>query len=171
MPSKQKNKGSGYERDVAKFLTNLYNETFIRTIGSGAFIGGVNKSRTDYLTEDQTRSHKGDVTPPQTFKYANIECKFYQDMPFYKLFTGDIALLDTWIEQVLDVEDEGDVNIIFMKFNRKGQYVCYQSKSGIPVDRALHYRDGWYFMEFNTFFDNYQDEFKNACQYSCKGVA
>jgi len=163
MPSKQKTKGSGYERDVAKFLTNLYNENFIRTIGSGAFIGGVNKSRTSYLTEEQTRSHKGDVTPPPSFKYANIECKFYQDFPFHKLFTGDAAQLDTWIEQTLDVEDEGDVNIIFMKFNRRGQYVAYQKKSGIPTDKALHYRDDWYVIEFNTFFDNYQDEFKISC--------
>lgn len=163
MASKQKNKGSGYERDVAKFLTKLYDDNFIRTIGSGAFIGGVNKSRTTYLTEEQTRSHKGDVTPPLSFKYANIECKFYQDFPFHKLFTGDAAQLDTWIEQTLDVEDEGDVNIIFMKFNRRGQYVAYQKKSGIPIDRALHYRDGWYVMEFNTFFEHYQVDFKNAC--------
>lgn len=163
MPSKQKTKGSGYEREVAKFLTNLYNETFIRTIGSGAFIGGINKSRTTHLTEDQTRSHKGDVTPPASFRNANIECKFYQDFPFHKLFTGDVALLNTWIEQVLEVEDEGDVNIIFMKFNRKGQYVCYQGRSGIPVDKALCYKDDWYFIEFNTFFNEYHNEFKNAC--------
>ena len=132
MPSKQKTKGSGYEREVAKFLTTLYNENFIRTIGSGAFIGGINKARTSYLTEEQSRSHKGDVTPPSSFKYANIECKFYQDFPFPRLFTGNASQLDLWIEQVLDVEDENDVNIIFMKFNRKGQYVCYQKKSGIP---------------------------------------
>lgn len=163
MASKQKNKGSGYEREVSKFLTALYNENFIRTIGSGAFIGGINRSRTEFLTEEQTRSHKGDVTPPPSFKYANIECKFYQDFPFHRLFTGNASQLDTWIEQVLDVEDDGDVNIIFMKFNRKGQYVCYQKKSGIPTDKALHYLGDWYVMEFNTFFTNYQEEFKIAC--------
>ena len=35
MPSPQKNKGSGYEREVAKFLSDLYGESFIRaTIGN-----------------------------------------------------------------------------------------------------------------------------------------
>lgn len=163
MASMQKNKGSGYERDVAKYLTSLYDETFIRTIGSGAFIGGKNQQRLDYLTESQSRSHKGDVTPPESFYYANIECKFYQDFKFHQVFSGDCAQLDTWIEQCVEVEDEGDVNILFMKFNRKGQYVAYQSKSGIPTDGALHYRDDWYFMCFNRFFDLYKDAFKLAC--------
>lgn len=163
MASKQKTKGSGYERDVAKFLTELYGENFVRTIGSGAFIGGINRSRTNYLTEEQTRSHKGDVTPPASFKYVNIECKFYQDFPFNRLFTGNASQLDTWIEQVLEVEDEGDVNIIFMKFNRKGQYVCYEKKSGIPVEQALHYKDDWYVIEFNKFFEEYSEHFKASC--------
>lgn len=163
MASMQKAKGSGYERDVAKFLTNLYNETFIRTIGSGAFIGGKNQQRLDYLTETQSRSHKGDVTPPDSFYHANIECKFYQDFKFHQLFTGECPVLDQWIEQCIEVEDVGDVNIIFMKFNRKGQYVAYQGKSGIPTDAALPYKDDWFFIGFDRFFELYSDDFKIAC--------
>ena len=49
MPSPQKAKGSGWERDVARFLSGLYGETFIRAPGSGAYVGGVNKSRKEYL--------------------------------------------------------------------------------------------------------------------------
>ena len=162
MASMQKNKGSGYERDVAKFLSTLYGETFIRTIGSGAFIGGKNQSRLGYLTESQSRSHKGDVTPPDSFYHANIECKFYQDFKFNQVFTGKCPVLDKWIEQVIEVEEAGDVNIIFMKFNRKGQYVAYQGKS-IPTDKALHYRDDWYFMSFDKFFEYYSEQFKSAC--------
>lgn len=170
MASMQKNKGSGYEREVSKFLTEQYGETFIRTIGSGAFIGGKNQSRMGYLTESQARSHKGDVTPPESFKYANIECKFYQDFKFHQLFVGQCSLLDTWIEQALEVEDTNDVNIIFMKFNRKGQFVSYQGKSGIPTDKALHYKDGWYFIGFDEFFEHYSTDFKMACN-SIKEVA
>ncbi len=163
MPSMQKTKGSGYERDVAKFLSTLYGETFIRTIGSGAFIGGKNQSRMGYLTENQARSHKGDITPPDSFYHANIECKFYQDFKFNQVFVGQCPLLDKWIEQVLEVEEEGDVNIVFMKFNRKGQYVAYQESSGIPITDALHYRDGWYFIAFEKFFQLHSEEFKAAC--------
>lgn len=163
MASMQKTKGSGYEREVAKYLSTLYGETFIRTIGSGAFIGGKNQARMGYLTENQARSHKGDITPPDSFYHANIECKFYQDFKFNQIFAGQCQLLDKWIEQVLEVEEENDVNIIFMKFNRKGQYVAYQSTTNIPTEGALHYRDEWYFISFERFFALYSQEFKESC--------
>ena len=46
MTSPQKAKGSGFEREVAKFLSDLYGESFIRAPGSGAYIGGKNQHRT-----------------------------------------------------------------------------------------------------------------------------
>ena len=52
MSSKSKNKGKSWERDVCLFLSDLYNESFIRVPGSGAFIGGTNQFRKDYLSED-----------------------------------------------------------------------------------------------------------------------
>ena len=48
MPSKQKIKGATWERDVAKHLTEIYGETFIRVPHSGAYIGGSNKLRKKY---------------------------------------------------------------------------------------------------------------------------
>ncbi len=49
MPSPQKAKGSGYEREVAKFLSDLYGESFIRAPGSGAYVGGKNQARTQFV--------------------------------------------------------------------------------------------------------------------------
>lgn len=164
MASMQKNKGSGFERDVSKWLSKHYGETFIRTIGSGAYIGKSNQHRMDYLTESQARSHKGDITPPESFYHANIECKFYQDLKFHQLFMGDCPLLDTWIEQVLEVEETNDVNIIFMKFNRKGCYVCFQGRKGLNTHTALHYKNDWYVLSFDKFFECNTDEFKRACK-------
>ena len=43
MPSKSKNKGSSYEREVANFLSAAYGESFIRAPGSGAYVGGKNQ--------------------------------------------------------------------------------------------------------------------------------
>ena len=37
--TKSKNKGKAYERDVANFLTELYQESFTRVPYSGAFVG------------------------------------------------------------------------------------------------------------------------------------
>ena len=53
--------------EVAKKLSVRYGETFIRTPGSGAFIGGTNSARKDYLTEENIRTFKGDITPPRSF--------------------------------------------------------------------------------------------------------
>ena len=75
MPSPQKAKGSAWERDVAKFLTGLYGETFIRAPGSGAYVGGTNKVRKEILHEGQVRAFKGDIVPGQSFPKFNAVLK------------------------------------------------------------------------------------------------
>jgi len=124
MPSKSKNKGSSFERDIAKRLTDLFGESFIRVTNSGAYIGGKNTSRKDNLSEAQIRHSKGDIVPGPSFGRMNAEAKSYADFPFHQLFTGSCKQLDGWIEQMLEVADEGDFNILFMKFNRKGTFVA-----------------------------------------------
>jgi len=156
MPSPQKAKGSGYEREVAKFLSELYGESFIRAPGSGAYVGGKNQARTEILHEGQIRSFKGDIVPGQSFSKFNAECKSYKDFPFHQLFQGSCKILDGWIDQCMDVADEGDFNIIFMKFNRKGQYVAVQPKLTWIADNHVFYASkeygDWLIMEKDSFF-------------------
>ena len=45
MTSKSKTKGKSWERDVCNFLTELYNDSFIRVPNSGAYVGGKNEYR------------------------------------------------------------------------------------------------------------------------------
>ena len=156
MSSPQKNKGSGFEREIAKFLSELYGESFIRAPGSGAYVGGKNQARTQFLHEGQIRSFKGDIVPGQSFSKMNAECKFYQDFPFHLILTGECKQLDSWLTQLLDVEDEGDLNILFMKFNRKGRYVAIQPKFTWIMDNYIFYGSekygDWYVTEFDSFF-------------------
>ena len=63
MSNKSKIKGKSWERDVANFLTKLYNEPFLRVPNSGAFVGGYNIYRTQTMTEQQVKSFKGDIIP------------------------------------------------------------------------------------------------------------
>lgn len=165
MPSPQKAKGSGYEREVAKFLSDLYGESFIRAPGSGAYVGGKNQKRTEILHEGQIRSFKGDVVPGQSFTKMNIECKFYSDFPWHQLLTGECRQLDAWLEQLLDVADEDDFNILFMKFNRKGQYVAVQGKLTWIADNCLFYSSkkfgDWVVLEHFTFFKNNSELIKS----------
>jgi len=157
MPSPQKAKGSGYEREIAKYLSEKYGESFIRAPGSGAYVGGKNQTRKEVLHEGQIRTFKGDVVPGQSFKHMNIECKFYADFPFHLLLTGECKVLDGWLDQLLDVADPGDCNILFMKFNRKGRYVAVQSKMTWVSDNFLYYTSkkygDWLIFEFDSFFE------------------
>jgi hypothetical protein len=161
MVSPQKQKGSGYERTVAKFLTDLYGESFIRAPGSGAYVGGKNQVRKEMLHEGQIRSFKGDIVPGHSFHKMNVECKFYADFPFHLMLTGDCKQLDAWLGQLLDVEDEGDLNILFMKFNRIGQYIAVQPKLTWKMDNYIFYSSkthgDWLVTDFNNFFKHNQD--------------
>jgi hypothetical protein len=167
MPSPQKAKGSGFEREIAKYLTEKYNESFIRAPGSGAYVGGKNQKRTEFLHEGQIRSFKGDVVPGESFKKMNVECKFYADFPFHLILTGDCKVLDGWIAQLMYVADVDDINILFMKFNRKGRYVCVQSKLTWVADNFIYYTSkkygDWTIFEFDSFFNFNTDILK---QYS-----
>lgn len=157
MPSPQKQKGSGFEREIAKFLTDTYGESFIRAPGSGAYVGGKNSTRKEILHEGQIRSFKGDIVPGQSFTKMNIECKFYADFPFHLLLTGECKVIDSWLNQLLDVADPDDCNILFMKFNRKGRYVAVQSKVTWISDNFLYYTSkslgDWLIFEFDSFFN------------------
>jgi hypothetical protein len=161
MPSPQKAKGSGYERSVAKFLSELYGESFIRAPGSGAYVGGKNQARTQFLHEGQIRSFKGDIVPGESFSKINAECKFYADFPFHLLLTGECKQLDSWLGQLLDVEEKDDLNILFMKFNRIGQYVAVQPKLTWKADNYIFYagkkHGDWLITEMTSFFNHNAD--------------
>jgi hypothetical protein len=165
MPSPQKQKGSGFEREIAKYLTDKYSESFIRAPGSGAYVGGKNQSRKEVLHEGQVRSFKGDIVPGQSFTKMNVECKFYRDFPFHLILTGECKILDGWLEQLMDVADPNDCNILFMKFNRKGRYVCVQSKLTWVTDNFTYYTSknlgDWLFMDFDGFFLHNTDLLKS----------
>lgn len=156
MPSPQKQKGSSFEREVATFLSNLYQESFIRAPGSGAYVGGKNQVRTQILHEGQIRSFKGDIVPGQSFPKFNAECKSYADFPFHLVLAGDCKVLDGWLQQMMDVAESNDFNILFMKFNRKGRFVCIQSKYTWITDQFMYYTSSklgdWLIIDFDHFF-------------------
>ena len=171
MANKSKNKGSGFEREVSKYLSDLYNESFTRVITSGAFIGGKNTIRKNTLSENQIRSHKGDIVPPDDWKRFNCECKNYKQFPFHKLLSDEkIADLESFIDQTMEVSDEGDVSIIFMKFDYIGRYVAFQLPQDFECKRFVDYKSQnwgtWRMTKFEDFFELNKDSFKESCKKS-----
>ena len=170
MPSPSKSKGNSWEREVAKFLSDLYGESFVRVPNSGAYIGGANTARKQILHEGQIRSFKGDIIPGQSFPKFNCECKSYGDFPFHQLFQGECKQLNTWIDQLLDVADVGDFNILFMKFNRKGKFIVidFDTNSDTPLFveyHMLYEYNGkrWAIMDFDRFWKLNSDWVRINC--------
>ena len=123
---KSKNKGKSYERDVANFLTELYDESFTRVPYSGAFVGGQNIVRTETLSEDQTRGYKGDIHPGPSFPKLVIEAKNYGEFAWHNLaLNKPIAQLDDWIQQAKDACEPGDKWLLCVKITRQGQFVLW----------------------------------------------
>ena len=161
MPSPQKQKGSNFEREIAIFLSKTYSESFIRAPGSGAYVGGKNQVKKQVLHEGQIRSFKGDIVPGQSFPNFNAECKSYADFPFHLVLIGNCKILDNWLQQMLDASDKHDLNILFLKFNRKGKFVCIPSKYTWITDQFLYYTSknhgDWLIIEFEHFFNLNKD--------------
>jgi hypothetical protein len=156
MTSPQKAKGGAWEREVATYMSKLYESSFVRAAHSGAYIGGTNNHRTETLSTNQVRSFKGDIIPPDTWTTFNAEAKSYKDFPFHQLPTGKCSVFDSWVKQLMDVAAEGDMNILFMKFTRKGKFVAVESKYTWVADNFIHYNSEthgeWIIMDFDHFF-------------------
>ena len=148
MPNPQKQKGNSFEREVATFLSETYQESFIRAPGSGAYVGGKNQVRTQILHEGQIRSFKGDIVPGQSL-------------------TGHCKVLDSWLDQMMSVAEPDDLNILFMKFNRKGKFVCVQTCLTWVTDQFLYYTSekyqDWIIIEWDHFFKLNKDLLKGYC--------
>ena len=171
MTSKSKAKGNSWEREVAKFLTKTYNSPFHRIVNSGAYVGGSNFFRKDELDLHQGKSFKGDINAPDTWRFFNCEAKSYADFAFHQLFTR-CNQLEVWINQLMTVADPSDVNILFLKFNRKGQYVGVQDvgrwnkSSNHSVYKSESWGD-WILVDFGAFFSLNQEILERL---ACDGV-
>lgn len=156
MTAKARIKGNAFEREVATYMSKLFESSFVRAAHSGAYIGGTNNHRAETLSTNQVRSFKGDIIPPDNWLNFNAEAKSYKDFPFHQLLTGKCAVIDEWIKQIKDVANEDDMNILFMKFTRKGRFVAVESKYTWVADNFIHYNSEisgeWIIMEFEHFF-------------------
>lgn len=169
MPSPSKAKGNSWERAVADHLTEIYGEKFIRAPGSGAYVGGKNTHRKQMLHEGQIRNFKGDIVPGQSFPRLNAECKSYKDFPFHQLWQGQVKILESWLDQLMEASDPGDFNILLMKFNRKGKWVAIETRhQDMLVSRSFDYgsarHDHWWIMDYDQFWDTNSEMVRALCR-------
>lgn len=125
MSSKQKNKGKSGERELAKILSDIFNEyeNFCRVIGSGQIFGGKNFSNKNDKNLYQKIAGKGDIVPPPGLEKLSFECKWHAKFNFPTLLKEEEnKKLENWIDQILQI-NEGEYWFLCMKFNYAGWFV------------------------------------------------
>ena len=170
MTSKAKAKGNSWELEIAKFLSSLYNESFIRAPGSGAYIGGSNTARKQFLDEGKIRSFKGDIIPGESFPKFNAEAKNYKELAFHQLISGECKQFDAWLAQLMDVADPEDLNLLMVKITRKGKFIAVEEKNFPALKLPNNYirytsqkLGPWYVMDFDEFWAINASAVKQLC--------
>lgn len=126
MTSKAKQKGNAWEREICGFLGNTLGGNFMRVPNSGAYMGGKNTFRKDFMSEGQQRAAKGDIIPPDDLPKLNLEAKNYADIAFHQILNGNCKQLDSWIDQTEEPADPDDVSFTIFKITRKGSWVAFR---------------------------------------------
>ena len=109
MAKNSKNKGSRFERVVAKFWQDWTGYTFSRTPGSGGW-AKAKDSFGDLVCTDSRHSRR--------FPFS-IECKSYQDIRFEHLLLGNKSckILSFWEQATYDAKRANKIPILIMKYN------------------------------------------------------
>ena len=154
MPSAAKQKGNAWERDVAKDLSETFNENFIRVPNSGAYTGGANVYRIDQLTEQQKRMMDGDIMVPPCLSRFKIECKNYKSFDFHQLFNEN-KTLDKWIAQA----EFGLLWFLVIKVTRKGSFILFRKdiSNKFLYKNFLLYKQKYIITDYKEFWVNNED--------------
>lgn len=153
-----KKKGNRVELELTKLLTQRFNKSFSRSVGSGNRWGQVSNMPTHAKT-----TLTGDICPPEGFKWV-IECKAgYEDqIDLNSVIDGGCACLDKFIEQsTRDCEQSGRKPIIIWKRSRKPWLAMVRKvdlveelhKFVFSFDYCLSYKD-WSIISFEKLLES-----------------
>lgn len=149
--TKSKAKGKRGEQIICTFLSEQLGGNFQRVPGSGAYLGGKNQVRAQYMSESQQLLAKGDIIPPDNLKHLVLESKNYKDFPFQNLMKEkDIPQLEDWVSQVQHDASEDDLWFLIFKIDRKGSFIVFDQKHPFVVKNSVHYKH-YVITEFENF--------------------
>lgn len=135
MSNKSKNKGKGFERQVAALFTDALGGCWMRVPNSGAGVGGVNAYRLVGMDNQMTRIMSGDIIVPQKYFGLEIECKVRAAFNFAHLFREEgNKELEAWIDQAW--QHNPRVGLLVFKANNTPVLVCYPYLRLAPIGRT-----------------------------------
>jgi len=123
MPTNSKQKGSTFERKIAKRLSEQFasfigaDQGFIRNRGSGSYFGGKNFHRAKGVVDEHL--DVGDIITPMSFRW-NLELKHYATpITFKAVMANRSAQWDKWIAQATQdtVTSKKEDFILVIKYN------------------------------------------------------
>ena len=139
-----KAKGSGFERVIAKLLSEkLAPFKFTRSQSSGAIVGGKNWStKGQIFSKEALTLFVGDVVPTnesevgKTFRFT-VECKSYGDAErMESLFSNSSIYL--WVNEAID--DAKKLNkdpIAVFKWKQTPIYAAFPSYIDVPIEKKI----------------------------------
>lgn len=133
MSNRSRDKGSAFEREVAKAFSAAFSAPFVRSSGSGAWLGGKNARRA--APGAARRDRLGDITCPDGLPFI-VEAKRYKEIP--DMFVPS-AKLNGWLDQLLQGVRGDDVPILVFKADRKPALAAVPGELGVHVAPHVHY--------------------------------
>ena len=136
-----KNKGSSFEREISKFLNELFDmkEAFSRSAGSGSRFGGKNSDKLNIHNRFSSKNSLGDISSPDGIELL-CECKSYANLPFHQVLQGDCPQINKWLDQVntdndtfYNVFGEYLNKLLIFKINRAGIYFMIPKRQVIKA--------------------------------------
>lgn len=137
--SRAKQKGSSFEREVAKVLNVIFEmeDAFGRSSGSGSKFGGKNSIKLNKHNRHSSKNALGDLSTPDGIDLI-VECKSYASLAFHQLIQGDCPQVNKWLDQLnsdidtfYSVFEETLPKMLVFKINRAGTYYM------IPKEQIL----------------------------------
>lgn len=125
MAAKSKRKGKNGEREICKIFETIFGGSWQRVFSSGAFVGGKNAYRKEFLSDGQVKNAKADIVPPDEMNIV-IESKAYGTFPWHQLIQQKpILMLEAWLEEIYNCLDSDDFWLLCVKIDRKGWFVLF----------------------------------------------
>lgn len=166
MPSKSKQKGNAFEREVCTYLKGLTGLSFVRVPNSGAYIGNSNRERAKELSKSQVQTFDGDIIVPKEYAEWSFECKFYKSIAWKKLFSEEgEAKVNSWIKQARD--SVKPYWMVFFKINNSGTYCIFNEKlikkKKLKLETSyLNYLNGFVIMDMKKLWETNWKQLSNG---------
>jgi hypothetical protein len=130
--NKSKNKGKGFERQVAALCSQCWGGHWQRVPSSGAIAGGINAKILERAGAKFARLMSGDIIVPEEFEGMEIECKCRAAFNFMHLLRSEQNKeLNAWIDQTW--QHAPRVGLLFFKANNTPIFVCHRLPEIVPA--------------------------------------